>query len=298
MDNFSNYGAIAMEKILEYLGSLEKIKDTPDIYLDLMAQIITWKQAIDRPLIQGIVGGQGTGKTTLCRILKNLLQLAGYTTVSLSLDDLYKTYQERLELQLKEPQLRWRGPPGTHDVQLGIDILDQIHRGNPQQVIALPRFDKSLWQGSGDRTTPELVTSPDIILFEGWFVGVLPRDNYDFSLSLTPEIVTESDRAFAAYSNQQLYNYLPLWKKLDRLILLYPEDYHSCLQWRLEAEQDMIALGKSGMTTPEITEFVKYFYRALHPELFISPLLKQPTPVDLVIPLNADHSFGKPFLPA
>ncbi|MFN7499941.1 MAG: glycerate kinase, partial [Dolichospermum sp.] len=54
----------------------------------------------------------------------------------------------------------------------------------------------------------------------------------------------------------------------------------------------MIATGKSGMNELEIEEFVNYFWRSLHPELFIDPLI-QSSSVDLVIEINADHSFGK-----
>lgn len=298
-----------LEQILDYLHSQGKIDQAQDIYLPLVDQIIRWKQEVDRPLIQGIVGGQGTGKTTLCRLLQKILEIAGYATISLSLDDLYKTYSERQELQRKEPRLCWRGPPGTHDIQLGIDILEQIrtsttlsdhtsitlpdYLNNPRQVIALPRFDKSLWDGMGDRTTPELVEIPDILLFEGWFVGVLPR------------VHLENWGDFTAYINQQLHDYLPLWEKLDKLILLYPEDYRFCLQWRLQAEQEMIALSKDkrkddlkkGMTPAEITSFVEYFWQALPPELFISPLTKVPTPVDLVISIDSDHRLGKLYSP-
>jgi len=290
-----------LEQILKYLHIQGKREEAEDIYLPLVEQIITWKQEIDRPLIQGILGGQGTGKTTLCRLLQQILEILGYTTVSLSLDDLYKTYAERQELQIKEPRLRWRGPPGTHDIQLGIDILEQIrtsttlsnHPSNSAKIIALPRFDKSLWQGMGDRTTPELVKIPDIILFEGWFVGVLPK------------VEIENYGDFTAYINQQLHHYLPLWKKLDKLILLHPEDYHYCLQWRLQAEQEMIASNKNirennqekGMTPAEITNFVEYFWQALPPELFISPLTKPPTPVDLVISIDSDHHFSKLYSP-
>ena len=290
-----------LEQILDYLRSQGKIDQAQDIYLPLVDQIIRWKQEIDRPLIQGIVGGQGTGKTTLCRLLQKLLEIAGYATISLSLDDLYKTYGERQELQIKEPKLRWRGPPGTHDIQLGMDILEQIrtsttlpdHLNNPPQIIALPRFDKSLWDGMGDRTTPELVEIPDILLFEGWFVGVLPR------------VQLENCGDFTAYINRQLHYYLPLWEKLDRLILLYPEDYRFCLQWRLQAEQEMIALSKDkrkddlkkGMTPAEITSFVEYFWQALPPELFISPLTRVPTPVDLVVSIDSDHRLGKLYSP-
>ena len=54
----------------------------------------------------------------------------------------------------------------------------------------------------------------------------------------------------------------------------------------------MIAAGKSGMTEQQIEEFVNYFWRSLHPELFIKPLVQSASAVDLVIEIHPDHTFG------
>jgi D-glycerate 3-kinase len=92
------------------------------------------------------------------------------------------------KLREQDPRLIWRGPPGTHDVELGIELLDQL-RGNigsvgisdsnqEQHYISIPQFDKAAFGGAGDRRDPlqiNLKQNPiDIVLFEGWFVGVLP----------------------------------------------------------------------------------------------------------------------------
>ncbi|MFM7372098.1 MAG: glycerate kinase, partial [Sphaerospermopsis kisseleviana] len=63
------------------------------------------------------------------------------------------------------------------------------------------------------------------------------------------------------------------------------------LEWRKQAERKMIAAGKSGMNDSQIEAFVNYFWRSLHPELLIKPLLRS-SKVDLVIQVNTDHSFG------
>ena len=261
-----------------------------DLWLPLGIKLASWRQQLGRPLIQGILGGQGTGKTTMSNVLKLILNQLGYRTLSLSLDDLYKTYSDRLVLTQQDPRLIWRGPPGTHDVDLGLNVLDQIRQ--LQSPVMVPRFDKSAYGGAGDRTTPEIVTNIDIVLFEGWFVGVRPIDPNVFDTA-PPPIITDEDRAFARDINLRLHDYLPLWERLDSLIVLYPTDYRYSLEWRKQAEQQMIAAGKSGMSNAEIEKFVNYFWRSLHPELFIKPLVKDATRVDLVIEIHADHSFGK-----
>jgi D-glycerate 3-kinase len=266
------------------------------LWLPLAIQLVKRRQAQNRPFVQGILGGQGTGKTTLGMVLVLILQHLGYQTLSLSLDDLYKTYPDRLLLQQSDPRLIWRGPPGTHDVDLGVQLLDQLRQPNPDQPVSVPRFDKSLHQGSGDRTAPELMTNIDIVLFEGWFVGVRPIDPARFDRAPAP-ITTAADRAFARDSNARLYAYLPLWKRLDHLTVLYPTDYRFSKQWRKQAEQEMRNSGKAGMSDRDIDAFVDYFWKALHPELFITPLVERSGGADLVIEINANHSPGAVYQP-
>ena len=258
------------------------------LWLPLAMLIATWRKSQSRPLIQGILAGQGTGKSTLASILILILGEMGYRTCSLSLDDLYKTYRDRLILQQQDPRLIWRGPPGTHDLDLGVNVLDVLHQPNSDAVIELPRFDKSAYNGAGDRGVSEAISRVDIILFEGWFVGVRPIDPVVFDTA-PPPIITDRDRQFARDMNAKLADYLPLWERIDRLILLYPLDYRWSLQWRQQAEHQGKSLGKSGMSDSEIVQFVNYFWQSLHPELFIKPSLS----VDLVIEIMGDRSWGK-----
>ena len=267
-----------------------------EIWLPLAFYWIALRLELQRPLIVGILGGQGTGKTTLGAIASVILGSLGYTSLSLSLDDLYKTYSERQQLKLLDPRLLWRGPPGTHDIHLGIAVLDQLRKAHRTTPVLVPRFDKSLWGGEGDRVTPETVHKVDIVLFEGWFVGVPPVDDHVFE-SPPPPINTPGDRLFAVEMNHKLRDYLPLWERIDRLMVLYPQDYRYSKQWRNEAEEKMKASGKSGKTQQEIEEFVEYFWRSLHPELFVTPLLNNANLVDLVIEINGDRSVGLVYKP-
>jgi D-glycerate 3-kinase len=222
-------------------------------WVPLALQLESWYRPLGRPLIQGILGGQGTGKTTLASILSQILGHLGLQVCQLSLDDLYQTYAERQHLQQVDPRWRWRGPPGTHDVALGVTVLEQLRQRH--YPVSLPQFDKSAWGGAGDRTTPILIARADIVLFEGWCVGVRPIDPACFDTA-PPPISTEADRAFAREVNAKLNDYLALWNLLDRLIVLYPTDYRLSQQWRRQAERQMIATGRSGMTDGEVDQFV------------------------------------------
>lgn len=259
------------------------------LWLPLALHLVAQRQALARPFVQGILGIQGTGKTTLAAILGDLLDYLGYSSLALSLDDLYKPYAERLQLQQQDPRLQWRGPPGTHDISLGIDVLAQLRQPDPTLSVAIPRFDKSAYSGAGERTEPELTTPKDIILFEGWFVGVRPIDPAAFSNAPLP-ITNDADRQFARDMNVQLTAYLPLWEQLDRLLVLYPSDYQLSKQWRRQAEQQRRAAGKGGMSDAEVDCFVEYFWRALHPELFVRSQLQDGRWFDLAIELDETHA--------
>jgi D-glycerate 3-kinase len=268
-----------------------------NLWLPLAIQIACQRKKLNRTLIQGVLGGQGTGKTTLADVIQLLLKHLGYSSVAISIDDLYKTYDERKRLQQQDPRLIWRGPPGTHDVALGIEVLDKLRNCDPEESISIPRFDKSVHNGAGDRCESEKVKNIDIVLFEGWFVGAYPVAESMFE-NAPPPIATQEDKLFAIDTNRRLKEYLPLWEKLDRLLVLYPVDYRLSKQWRKQAEHKMIAKGKSGMNDDEIDRFVEYFWRSLHPELFITPLTKNSELVNMVININADHTPGEVYQPS
>ncbi|MEG3940800.1 glycerate kinase [Microcoleus sp. S36b_A3] len=284
-----------------------------NLWLPLAIQLSTEKPSFNRPLIQGILGSQGTGKTTLCHVLKVILGKMGYSTVSISLDDLYKTYADRQQLQKTDPRLIWRGPPGTHDIDLGIAVLDKLRGSETSELAAvdnlksdfpktdiiknieIPRFDKSAWGGAGDRTQPEIICGADIVLFEGWFVGMNPVADATLNefLATAPfPLSTEADCQFARDMNAKLHDYLPLWNRLDRLMVLYPRDYRVSQVWRNQAEREMMAAGKSGMSEAEINRFVEYFWKGLHPELFMQSMLEGDR-VDLVIEILDDRTASK-----
>jgi D-glycerate 3-kinase len=266
-----------------------------NVWLPLAEQLIHWRQKSPQAAVAiGILGSQGSGKTTLTQLLTLLLQARGYRVASLSLDDFYLTYNERLALQQTDPRLIRRGPPGTHDVRLGLRVLKGLKAG--QKEVLVPRFDKSAHDGEGDRSGFEPVGPVDIVLLEGWFVGARPVAPYMFDVP-PPPIITEADQEFAQDMNMDLYEYLPWWELLDRLIVLDVPDYQLSRQWRKQAEHQMVAQGKTGMSDRQMDEFVEYFWKALHPELFITPLTQEAGWSDLVIQLDATHCPDRVYRP-
>ena len=147
------------------------------------------RPASDPPLFVALQGPQGSGKTSLAECVKEMLAennegRAPYHLATLSIDDLYLPHTQLKALAAAHPDnplLRGRGLPGTHDISLGLSVLNslkEINRPGSGEV-HIPHFDKSLFNGEGDRV-PEsewnTVKGPlDVVLLEGWLVGFYPQ---------------------------------------------------------------------------------------------------------------------------
>ena len=77
----------------------------------------------------GISAPQGCGKTTVVEQLEKLLQRAGKSCASVSIDDFYLRNADQRALAAANPDnrlLQCRGNAGTHDLQLGADTLARL----------------------------------------------------------------------------------------------------------------------------------------------------------------------------
>lgn len=78
-------------------------------WLPLALELVQKRRQQAIPLVFAILGGQGTGKTTLTKILPLIWDYWNIKSVAISIDDLYKTYSQRQELLKTDPRLIWRG---------------------------------------------------------------------------------------------------------------------------------------------------------------------------------------------
>ena len=154
---------------------------------------------------------------------------ASYRVVTLSIDDLYLPHAQLKALASAHPDnpfLRGRGLPGTHDIQLGLSLLRSLKDINRSRAdnIRIPRFDKSLFDGEGDRL-PESEWTPvrsplDVVLLEGWCVGFYPQSRQyiearmnepPFALNATPACSLE----YVLDMNQRVAKYVEWWDLFD-----------------------------------------------------------------------------------
>jgi D-glycerate 3-kinase len=233
----------------------------------------------------GLCGAQGSGKTTIARATRTLLAARGLSAVVLSLDDLYlpKETRERLAAEV-HPLLATRGPPGTHDVALGLQVLAALEQ--PGEV-ALPRFDKAQDTRRPREDWPRIAASVDVVLFEGWCVGARPQPPEALAEPVNAlEREEDPDGRWRSFVNTALAGaYPPLFEAMDRLVLLQAPGFEVVAGWRAEQEDKLRARSGAGLAPAEIARFVAHYER-----LTRWILAEMPGRADQVFPLSAQRT--------
>lgn len=217
------------------------------------------------PLVFGISGPQGSGKTYLAEHLK--LQISekypNLKCIKFSMDDVYLTNADQKALtnrsiDVNNKLLQGRGLPGTHDVEICVDVMQKLRSG---RATAIPVYDKSSFAGEGDRVSFIPVTEkPDVVIFEGWFNGYSPLDEDQVRLKyLTSDMKTSTLPIHKLFHvediNKNLQNYVKIWSLFDYFIFI-DTDFTNVYKWRLEQEHNMIKETSSGMTDLQVKEFI------------------------------------------
>lgn len=287
----------ARESLLLDFVACEQLPDTfatlaHRYYFPLLDWLWQQRQAVDgSPLLLGINGCQGSGKSTLAALIARALAAERHCRVAvLSIDDLYLTRQQRQTLaRTVHPLLATRGVPGTHDIELGLDLLDRLCRG---ETTALPRFDKARDDRAPESEWPRLVGPADLIILEGWCVGSRPQREEQL---LEPINVLERQEdpggRWRHFANQSLYNYQPLFRRLHKLIMLKAPDFDCVYRWRLLQEQKLARQQKPGaqlMNEGEIARFVQHYER-----LTRDNLERLGASADVLFTLNDQHDIIK-----
>ena len=248
------------------------------------------------PLVIGVQGSQGSGKSTLAQFLKLLLeQQHQLRCVELSLDDFYLTLAERQKLAASvHPLFITRGVPGTHDVKLAIDTINALISIEPSQDCAVPRFNKAVDDRFPTNEWDSVASPIDIIIFEGWCVGVNAQTEADL---LSPVNNLEQDEDPKAiwrhHSNQALeQDYAKLFSMLDKLVVLEAPSFECVYDWRWLQEQKLVAQWQRKhpdeparlLDETSVRRFISHYER-----LTRHGFASLPTKADWLLSLNNQH---------
>lgn len=274
--------ALAGEPTDEALRALVESLDpaAPRDLRELAAVLIrAWQREPDRRRI-GLAGGQGTGKSTLARLLEETGRRVGLRVGVLALDDYYLPRAERLALAARvHPLFETRGPPGTHDVaRLRADLAALGGSG----AVEMPCFDK----GRDDRIgTRRLVGPFELVVLEGWCVGARAEAAASLARPCNAlERERDPDGRWRRAVNERLAtDYAALFAELDALVYLRAPDLDAIRRWRLEQESERPAAQR--LDAAAIDRFVAHYER-------ITLALRDSSPAraDWTVALAADHS--------
>ena len=241
------------------------------------------------PLVVGLCGAQGSGKTTLARATVARLEGQGIVAAALSIDDLYLTRAERAVLGREvHPLLATRGPPGTHDVPLGLALLAALENG---EAAPLPRFDKAADDRAPRSAWPLAPAHCRVLVFEGWCVGAVAQAGEALVAPVNAlEAGEDPDGRWRRAVNTALAGpYAALFARLDALVLLAAPGFEAVHGWRLQQEEELRRssprAGAALMDAAGIARFIQYYER-----LTRHILAEMPVRADLVIRLGPDRA--------
>ena len=90
------------------------------------------------------------------------------------------------------PLFLTRGVPGTHDTNLLFSCLKKIKKSNFSKIL-IPKFDKSIDDRLPKKKWQKVEKKQDIVIFEGWCVGVTPQKEKDLIVPLNELDKVEGD---------------------------------------------------------------------------------------------------------
>ena len=262
------------KKYLKFLNSQEilsepfrdKLNQLNKFYLPIGKMIMDEYTKKKKTKVIGLTGGQGTGKSTISKILKIILKEAyKLETVIFSIDDFYKTLQEREEMSKKISSLfLTRGVPGTHDTQMLFQCIKNLKKDKFKKF-TIPRFDKSIDNRSSKGKWLKVKKKPNIVIFEGWCVGAIAQKNKDLNFPINKlEKQEDIKKIWRRKVNSELKkNYKKIFNLIDKLIFLKVPSFKYVFKWRLLQEKKLRVTGKGNkiMTNKQVKKFVMYYER-------------------------------------
>jgi D-glycerate 3-kinase len=274
----------AIERLIEAEGLPADYRAIVDRYWRPLSEDIAERNA-GTPLIVGINGAQGAGKSTLCKFLEVLLVEHNQIGVTLSLDDLYLPKAERQALARDvHPLLATRGVPGTHSPALGQAVIDAIR---PGKSFEMPRFDKSV---DDRRPAGELIEGRvDVLLFEGWCLGAVPQEPSALATPVNSlEAEEDADGIWRKFVNQALRgDYAALFGQLDMLIMLKVPDFAAVRRNRA-LQEDKLRVRNPGAPGLMDAAALKHFldqYERLTEWMFA----EMPERADILVEIDRDQ---------
>ena len=204
-----------------------------------------------------IAGSQGSGKSSLSKLIKLYLEKFCYkSVVIISMDDFYLSKNQRTQLSKNiHPLFLTRGVPGTHDLELMNKKIKQIF--NKEFPIYLPIFDKI---SDTRKRTYKKVMKADVIIFEGWCAGAQPVD-LNYLQKNFNHLEKRKDKNFIWRNsyNKYLNEYQKLYSQFTFFIYFQFNQWDHVLNWKYKQELELRDKKKDLGLKKYLSEFIQYY---------------------------------------
>jgi D-glycerate 3-kinase len=240
----------------------------------LMVELARLGASGERPLV-ALNGPVGAGKSSLAAVLRKRAAALGLGLAVASIDDFYLPWELRRLALAGNPFGVSRVPPGSHDVALALDCLKAWRAGG---VLRLPRFDKTLIGGHGDRAGVEECDA-EVLLLEGWLLGCRPLGSARLAQLSSHGVpgLSCDEQTWMCRWDQALEAYQPLWHQCSQLWLLRPQAWNLPRRWRLQAEAQQRRRGQAWLSADALEWMVRSSLCSLPPALYQDPLNRRAT---------------------
>ena len=266
-----------------------KISQLNNFYMPISKMIYKNYLKKKKTKVIGLTGGQGSGKSTISNILKIILkENYNLETVIFSIDDFYKTLKERKIMSKNiSPLFLTRGVPGTHDTKMILNCIKKL-KNNKFKKLMIPRFNKAIDDRMLKKKWLKVIKKPNIVIFEGWCVGVEQQKNKDLLIAINElEKYQDKKRIWRNRVNQELKtNYKKIFRLIDKIIFLKVPNFKYVFKWRLLQEKKLriTSRGKKTMSDNQIKKFIM-FYERLTKHMLNTLIYK----ADSVIKIDTKH---------
>lgn len=284
---------LSINRFLAQHGIDERYRSVfPGLVIPMAAWLLRRQRDRGGPLVVGLSGCPGSGRLTLALALQLVLR-DGFVarTCVLSLSDFSLSLAKRRALaRASHPLLETRGLPGTHDIALLQETLDQLLcRGSHE--IRLPAFDRVNDTPFPEDRWPSLPSGHEIIILEGWCVGAEPENEADLMAPVSDSEQTRDETAVGRITvNQALATgYASLWARLGSQIFLKAPDWHTAYLWHTEqlGKQHRQGAGPEALRPDDVRQRVAPFRRVTE-----SMRRTLPQKADITLSLNASRQLA------
>ena len=224
-----------------------------------------------RPVL-GLNGPVGAGKTTLAQQLRQAFAAAGLQLAVASIDDAYLPWPERCQRMAGNPFGVSRVPPGSHDPSALLEPIRAWRQAPWTPTLVLPRFDKRLRSGEGDRIA-DWEGPADAVLLEGWLVGCRPLPDSALRSWMEGARLDAARSSWLLRCNQALEAYQALWQTMDAFVMLWPVQWGLPRRWRLQAEARQRRAGGGWLSVTDLDRMIQASLSSLPADLYQRPLL-------------------------